>query len=400
MCTTHTHVELDDDLLDLLSDGDTEDPAPKKRTKPRIQLRTGRAKPEGGAAVDASQGLQSDGKPITSGERKTENRADGSPSMDGGGGATASEMDSVPDRPRTRHSRPVTGDTTGGSEPESRTVATGASEGAGGDSKPNLPKQDSSLRRSVPSRKPRGSVDVDLDGDDLLSGMGLEDEEPALTRSSAGGINGAPGVRRGSKLDELLGTAPKKPSPKTEKLGARGDKTKAAGPTATSGLSTSSSTGEEDGYQFGGYVPSVASGAAGKPTSLPSGMRRRLGSDGDPLSLTSRPTSAPAKKSVRFADTVETSDRPSSSPSVSEVAKAPLKGSRKPSGPKEGEGGSRKPPLSRKSEAAKEAKKLAEESGVGSKLTSEATGEDDSQSDLKPRSGEELIGAGGDRYDL
>ena len=399
MCTTHTHVELDDDLLDLLSDGDTEDPAPKKRTKPRIQLRTGRAKPEGGAATNASQGLQSDGKPITSGERKTENRADGSPSMDGGGEATASEMDSVPDHPRTRHRGPVTGDTTAGSEAENRAVATGVSEGAGGDSKPSLPKQDSSLRRSVPSQKPRGSVGVDLDGDDLLSGMGLEDEEPALTRSSTGGLVGAPGVRRGSKLDELLGTAPKKPSPKTEKLGARGDKTKAAGPTATSGLSTSRSTGEEDGYQFGGYVPSVASGAS-KPTSLPSGMMRRLGSDGDPLSLTSRPTSAPAKKSVRFADTVETSDRPSSSPSVSEVTKAPLKGSRKSSGPKEGEGGSRKPPLSRKSEAAKEAKKLAEESKGGSELTSEATGEDDSQSDLKPRSGEELIGAGGDRYDL
>ena len=394
---THIHipVELDDDLLDLLSDGDAEDPAPKKRTKPRIQLRTGRAKTEGGAVTDTSHRLQSDGKPITSGERTTENeKVDASPSIDGGREATTSERDSIPDRPRTGHGRAMTGDTTAGSEAEIRAVATGASEGAGGDSGPNVLKLDSPMHQSVPSRKPRGSVDVDFDGDDILSGMGLEDEEPAL-RSSAGGLVGASRVRRGSKLDELLGTAPKKPF-KTEKLGAKGDKSKTGESTTASGLNISSSTGEEDGYQFGGYVPSVASGEVhvGKPTGLPPG-RKRHSSDGDPLSLTSRPTSAPAKKSVRFADTVETSDRPSSSPSVSEVAKTPLKGSRKHSGPKEGESGLRKPPLPRKSEAEREAKTSTEKSSGGSESTDESTQRDDSQSDLKPRSGEELIGGDG-----
>ena len=379
---------MDEDLLDLLSDDDTKDPTPKKRTKPRIQLKTIRPKLEGSAAVDALQQPQSDGKPITS--------RDAGPDMDSGREATASELDSVPDRPRTSHGRPSMRDVRISSEAENLMVATGAPKSTGGDSEPSILKLDSPMHQSAASRKPRGSVSMDFsdDDDDILSGMGLEDEAPPL-RSSAGGLIHTSRERRGSKLDELLGTAPKKPA-MTAKLGTESPKTEKTKAVGSSGLNTDSN-GEEDGYQFGGYVPSVASGEAGKPTSLPSG-RRRLSSDGDSLSLTSRPNSAPAKKSVRFADTVETGDRPSSSPSVSEGAKMPLKGSRKLSGSKKGESGLRKPPLPRKSETEREGRKPVEKSSGGGESTSDSTAtieRDDSQSDLKPKGGEELIS--GDR---
>ena len=201
----------DDDLLDLLSDGDGDDAAVRKRTKPR------------------TPSLEQDGKPITSVAEERPRSGRGSDDRRSDVVESSAEQKDIQVEVEKGH------------KPESSTA--------------------------LKDRKVE-SFNSSLFGDDLLSGMGLADSG-------------------GSKVSDLLGNVRK--------------------PAGEGGL-----TGdvEEEGYRFGGYSPSVAS--LEKP---PSGIRR--GSEGD--SLTSRPSSAPStsvKKSVRFADTVETSDRPSSSPAV------------------------------------------------------------------------------------
>lgn len=164
----------------------------------------------------------------------------------------------------------------------------------------------------------------DAEDDDLLTGMGLDDSDVTGPAKQPG--KGKP-ERQGSVLDELLGrkntasskvtkedsNKPKSLATKAKKLGEDD--------------STMDSDGEGEGFQFGGYVPSAASGdsssnsnQAKKPRlKVPLGRRGFSELTLPPDTLTARPGSAPSpavKKSVRFADTVETSDRPLSSPAT------------------------------------------------------------------------------------
>lgn len=317
--TTVVPPDLDDDLLDLLSDNDHGDVAPKTRTKPKIQLRTGRGS-------KSSEGSSFDGKPITS-----EGDVD-----DNEGGGKGEGLSQEPDHPKPSR---------GKSEAEKWEELDGGSK-TREKGKADALKLDSSLKQQRPTDSTMSvkglsqsstvdsfsssKIDFGEDGDDLLSGMGLDDGTTSTTAKHFG-------ARRGSKIDELLGTAARKATggqlSKSEKSGIRNAKLPKS--TAESG-----EVGEEkEDYQFGGYLPSAAvDGGSLKP-------RRRHSSDD---ALTSRPSTAPVKKSVRFADVVETSDRPSSSPAVTEPPKPSLKGARRSTSvgrPKEGGEATRKPPL-------------------------------------------------------
>lgn len=285
----------------------------KKRAKPRIQLRTTRSKPESSAP------LREDGKPITYGEGD---------SIGGEEEGLLAEFGGMElgERPRTSHGRPLSGEAvpTAGS-----ITRTGRSERS---SQPDILTLDSSFNT------PRANAAVDFgdDDDDILSGMGLDDSGPPRKEK---GLK----ETRGSRIDDLLGTTTRKPALKTDREREKSSKAK---PTLTEGRT---SDGEEDGYMFGSYLPSAASGSSGKPRGLPTARRTSV----DAESLTSRPSSAPssgAKKSVRFADTVETSDRPSSSPAANESS---VQGRRRR---KEKEDTSKKPPLPRKSQTQSESR--------------------------------------------
>lgn len=313
-CALMFPSDLDDDFLDLLSDNDHGDVAPKTRTKPKIQLRTGQGS-------KSSEGSSLDGKPITS-EGGVNNNEGG-----GKGEGLSQELD------RPKPSR-------GKSEAEKWEDLDGESK-TREKGKADALKLDSSLKQQRPTDSTMSvkglnqsstvdsfsssKIDFSEDGDDLLSGMGLDD----------GTTSKHFGARRGSKIDELLGTAARKatggPLSKSEKSGIRNAKLPKS--TAESGEVEE----EKEDYQFGGYLPSAAvDGGSLKP-------RRRHSSDD---ALTSRPSTAPVKKSVRFADMVETSDRPSSSPAVTEPPKPSLKGARRSTSvgrPKEGGEASRKP---------------------------------------------------------
>ena len=304
--------ELDDDLLDLLSDSDHEDVGPKKRAKPTIQLKTSRtsAKPEIG-----SRNLG--GKPITS-EGGIDN-GEGMGDREGPGGL---------DRPKTSR----------GKSPleklaELQNGGIGESKERGGADVLRLdsPPEQCSAAPSITTTPLRthsrpaadsgisSKIDFGDDEDDLLSGMGLDDNGTSSKTKDLGIF----GTKRGSKLDELFGTTARKPSgrqlTKTAERKAENAKQPQRGAAKIGGGGEEEEEEEEEGYQFGGYLPSAALG---------SDSRRRHNSED---SLTSRPSSAPAKKSVRFADTVdvETTDRPSSSPAVSDPPKPSLKGGRK-----------------------------------------------------------------------
>ena len=184
---------------------------------------------------------------------------------------------------------------------------------------------DSSLKQSTPAgslKSAQVEFDDDDDGDDLLSGMGLDDSDVTSGAKQPG--KGTP-ERRGSTLDDILG----KKSTASSNLEAKEDNkmpsTKAKKLREDDG--TMDDNDEEDGFQFGGYTPSAANGSspltssqAKKPRlKVPQG-RRGLSKPTLPQdALTARPGSAPSpvvKKSVRFSDTVETSDRPLSSPAT------------------------------------------------------------------------------------
>ena len=334
LVTSHP-TELDDDLLDLLSDSDHEDVAPKKRAKPMIQLKTSRTstKPERGSS-------SLDGKPITS-------KGD----TDNGGGMGDEERAGGLDRPKTSRGSSAL------QKPEE------LKDGGGGENKEkggtdvlrldSPPEQHPAITTTPVRTRSRAAVDsaigskIDFgeDEDDLLSGMGLDDSGTS-SKTKDSGIFGA---KRGSKVDELFGTATRKTTgrqlTKTAERKAENAKQPQRGAAEISGGGEEEE--EEEDYQFGGYLPSAALG----------GDSRRRHSSED--SLTSRPSSAPAKKSVRFADTVdvEASDRPSSSPAVTDQPKPSLKGNRKGGTvgrPKEVDEASRKPPLPRKMDAAEQ----------------------------------------------
>ncbi len=226
---------------------------------------------------------------------------------------------------------------------------------------------DSSSKQSTPAGSLK-SAPVDFDDDegyDLLSGMGLDDSDVISTAKQPG--KGKP-ERRSSTLDELLGKKSsfsskeakkdeKKLSTKAKKLGEEGD--------------TMDNDEEGDGFQFGGYVPSAANGSSSSTSSqakkprlkVPQGRRGFSELTLPPDALTARPGSAPApvvKKSVRFSDTVETSDRPLSSPATTTTTTSedgvtnPISGSqgnRRTTASSDKEEISKKPPLPKRSSA-------------------------------------------------
>ena len=306
----------DDDLLDLLSDSGDEDLAPKKRGKPKIQIKSKSTTPTTPTSPPADHdtaGGHKDGKPIT--------LTSTTPSV------TVATDET--DRPRTSRGGKLdsmdsvfSSDSTLASK--SKNKFSSASSSLGTDilkldhpspSKPTTPTGRSSLNST--------QIDFDDDEDDFLSGMGLDDSAGDVIGSSKQGLGGKQTERRGTMLDDLLGTKGSSASKLTENK-SRSDRRDGV-------KKTDDGDGEEEeGFQFGGYMPSSAADSSNTTTlstksnlKLPSG--RRKGSSELSDSLTTRPGSAPApaaRKSVRFADSVETSERPSSSPAVSEAARA------------------------------------------------------------------------------
>ena len=192
---------------------------------------------------------------------------------------------------------------------------------------------DYSSKQSTPAGS-LNSTQVNFDddeGDDLLSGMGLDDSDVIGPAKQLGKDKPE---RRGSVLDELLGRKSSALKATKENSESKSSDTKAK---KFWDDGKADSDGEGEGFQFGGYVPSAASNEststsaqAKKPhLKVPLGRRGFSELTLPPDALTARPGSAPSpvvKKSVRFADTVETSDRPSSSPATSSeggVSKAP-----------------------------------------------------------------------------
>ena len=315
---------------------------PKKRAKPTIQLKTSRtsAKPEIG-----SRNLG--GKPITS-EGGIDN-GEGMGDREGPGGL---------DRPKTSRGKSALEKLA-----ELQNGGIGESKERGGADVLRLdsPPEQCSAAPSITTTPVRthsrpaadsgisSKIDFGDDEDDLLSGMGLDDNGTSSKTKNSGIF----GTKRGSKVDELFGTTARKPFSrqltKTVERKAENAKQPQRGAAKIGGGEDEKEEEEEEeeGYQFGGYLPSAALG---------SDSRRRHSSED---SLTSRPSSAPAKKSVRFADTVdvETSDRPSSSPAVTDPPKPSLKGGRKGGTvgrQREEDETSRKPPLPRKMDAAEQ----------------------------------------------
>ena len=371
LSVTSRPTELDDDLLDLLSDSDHEDTAPKKRAKPTIQLKTSRTstKPETGSS-------SLDGKPITS-------KGD----TDNGGGMGDGEGTGGLECPTTSRGKSVL------EKPEE------LEDGGGGE---NKEKGGADVLRldSPPEQRPAPSItttpvrtrsrpavdsaigskiDFGEDEDDLLSGMGLDDNGTSSKTKDSGIF----GTKRGSKVDELFGTAARRTTgrslTKTAEKMTQNAKQPQRGAAEIGGGGEEEE--EEEGYQFGGYLPSVALGGD---------SRRRHSSE---ESLTSRPSSAPAKKSVRFADTVdvEASDRPSSSPAVTDPPKPSLKGNKKGSAvgrPREVDEVSRKPPLPRKMDTAEQL--VTKEGLVSEQQEGEMTGGNNLVRENKPTTGEFL----------
>ena len=185
---------------------------------------------------------------------------------------------------------------------------------------------DSSSKQSTPAGSLK-SAQVEFDDDegyDLLSGMGLDDSDVTSAAKQPG--KGKP-ERRGSALNDLLG----KKSTASLKAAKEDNKKPTSSSTKAKKIGEDDSTmdndEEGDGFQFGGYVPSAASGSSPSTSSqakkprlkVPQGRRGFSELTLPPDALTARPGSAPSsvvKKSVRFSDTVETSDRPLSSPAT------------------------------------------------------------------------------------
>ena len=305
----------DDDLLDLLSDSGDEDLAPKKRGKPKIQIKSKSTTPTTPTSPPADHdtaGGHKDGKPITltSTTRSVTIATDETDRPRTSRGDKQDSMDSF-----------VSSDSTLASK--SKNKFSSASSSLGTDilkldhpspSKTTTPTGRSSLNST--------QIDFDDDEDDFLSGMGLDDSAGDVIGSSKQGLGGKRTERRGTMLDDLLGTKSSSASKPTENK-SRSDRRDGV-------KKPDSDDGEEEGFQFGGYMPSAIADSSNTTTpstksnlKLPSG--RRKGSSELSDSLTTRPGSAPApaaRKSVRFADSVETSERPSSSPAVSEASRA------------------------------------------------------------------------------
>lgn len=169
-------------------------------------------------------------------------------------------------------------------------------------------------KKQTSIREPRDSDD-EFSGDDIL---GLIDtpQKPTVAKKT-------------SRFDELLGR--KQPQEDKQQLKkeeqfsndyhtihniSTSNTENTAGVVLTNKDDESSKNTSSD-FQFGGYLPSSisSSGNSRKSRGLPQGRRKGL-SD---VVASERPNTAPGKKSVRFSDTVNSSNdvlRPSSTPAV------------------------------------------------------------------------------------
>ena len=165
-------------------------------------------------------------------------------------------------------------------------------------------------KKQTPAAHEPRDDDDEFGGDDIL---GLIDTPQKPT-----------GARKSSRFDELLGKKQpqedKQQSKKDEPFLLTTDRTSLLNNTESIAGTTTVVKDDESpssDFQFGGYQPSTMSSnvSSRKSRGLPQGRRKGL-SD---TVITERPSTAPGKKSVRFSDTVDSSNdtiRPSSVPVV------------------------------------------------------------------------------------
>ena len=167
-------------------------------------------------------------------------------------------------------------------------------------------------KKQTPTAQEPRDDDDEFGGDDIL---GLIDTPQKPTA----------GAKKASRFDELLGRKQpqddkqqsKKDEPSlltTDRTSLLNNTESITGTTAVAKDDEHSKSPSSD-FQFGGYQPSTMSSniSSRKSRGLPQGRRKGL-SD---TVITERPSTAPGKKSVRFSDTVDSSNdtlRPSSVP--------------------------------------------------------------------------------------
>lgn len=363
--------DFGDDLLDLLSDDDNDFFAEKKRTKPKIQLRTSRSR---------TTPPERDGKPITSDNKKETRQGDAGaasegalerPSMDlvprpktsrgrGGGGGKAgvertegegaektkrkseegshtTEILTLDSPPHSSDASRLPGSRLGPSEEHLRELHANMSGGPTGGPMDNSSGEPPKGSKFDPSRSPSKGSKVntsggppkvskvnfgDTDDDDILSGLGLEDDD-STRHESLPLLQSAPKGRIAT-TDVLPGTAGNKKT--LRRLSGESSATGAnieSSPPQSSSLPYKEATGrekakerggiaeeetEEEGFQFGGYLPSVASDTLSNPHGFTSGRRRGATAATAP-SVASHPDTTPRKKSVRFSEALDVGDR-------------------------------------------------------------------------------------------
>ena len=152
------------------------------------------------------------------------------------------------------------------------------------------------LESSPRSQRRQSAVDETFNDSDILSDLGLGDGTSIAPKGQAKAMSSKDQAQKGRgrgsfNLDDVFSEeSDTRPRP--------------SGPPASS---LPEGTGESESFQAGGYVPSS-----------PSGRRSSLRKSSEEESLgdlSSRPNSAPNKKSVRFLDKESLDDRPSTSPS-------------------------------------------------------------------------------------
>ncbi len=291
--------DFEDDILDILSDGDNE--PPKKRGKPKIKLNK------------KSEPIKTDNNPITS-------LFDNDP--------PSLELE----RPGTSRGTSFTDKAHRGN---SVTIDTSTPV-------PDVLKLDTQVMTPRKLNDSKAAVTFDDDDDDILGGLGFDNEKPkSNSRSTA--------TATSSRLDDLLGVnKPNKTAVKTiSKSTNSQDRKEAKTTTAEPG----------DSFQFGSYVPSSVDNSSGPlrrgSLKVPSGRRRGTSGEID-SSLVTRPSTAEpslTKKSVHFAEKLE---RPSSSPSAADPTRMSEENGLSTSSQSQDDFGLKKPPQLEKRDPALE----------------------------------------------
>lgn len=169
-------------------------------------------------------------------------------------------------------------------------------------------------KKQAPGGQEFHGSDDEFGGDDILGLIDTPQKPTAATKKT-------------SRFDELLGRKQPqedKQQPKEkEQFSLNTDHNNLSSNTESNAGTVSRAEDNENNrnpssdFQFGGYLPSTMSsgGSNRKSRGLPQGRRKGL-SD---MVTSERPSTAPGKKSVRFSDTIHSSNdvlRPSSTPAV------------------------------------------------------------------------------------